>query len=168
MVEILNAVQICEENQHVIAETFDKTQNFSISKSSMVDNKTQILFPDKTKNLNGYQFKVAYFFDNIAVVMNVFDHTSKIPICKWTYYFDILAEQLNATIKFVDQQEDHKYDLHLNYFLGKYDLECYNSIDYCFLVALPDSYSITELVLVLPLDLSCWIWFVECVQCFTK
>lgn len=89
-----------------------------------------------------------------------------------------MGEKLNATMRLINIVIDHssaknyersikqkvdelitteKIDFYINAVVSK-DLQSYNFVEFCSLVPLPPKYSIYELILILPLDKSCWMW----------
>lgn len=177
--ELLNVAQIFEENQKVIAKNYDKSQyltNLKAFESFQHENLSQLLFPEKTQNLNGNLLHIAFmdFADSYQYVS-----FGKLVInCKWTFFLEIVAEQLNGTLNFTeipknrtsweaydntldkwikDLTQARKLDFYLNHH-SKLDLDSYNSLDWCFVLTVPPTYSIAELVLILPLDMLCWLW----------
>lgn len=163
---ILNIVQIYEENGKVVAKSFDMTSNlpkFEIFKDSKRENLSLILFPDKTKNLQGKSINV---FTSQLVGSN-----KNYLIDMWNFFIDIIVEKLNATMQLTDNVltsnsdesldkyvAEKKLDLYLEYQGPVFELRSHYRQDVCFVVPLPNSYSIAELILFLPLDQSCWMW----------
>jgi hypothetical protein len=174
---ILNFAQIYEENQRVILRSFYRTKNlttFQIFESSQHENLSEILFPDKSKNLNKFPLYVAFAEDFSSVFENLGQ-----PLSKWMFFTRIVAEKLNATLQFVNIPVDlsNLVRFHQSYMggflklieIGEMDfllnkpisigyLESYNYLEFCFMVPLPPEYSIYELILFLPLDINCWMW----------
>ena len=108
------------------------------------------------------KFTFRTFFDSIL--------GEKIFLCKWKSFLSIVAEKLNATVKynFVERESLETSDMPyliaqnrslngtLDFYL-EFDplfgaLYSYNQVDWCYQVANPPSYSVTELILFLPLD----------------
>lgn len=174
----LNLAAIYEENQKINVETFDWSKNASTQLTfaeSQVENISQLLFPNKLKNLNGFPLYVAFVesFDTISVDYNSKGYNS------WTFFIDIITEKLNTTSNFIQLKvdksssenfkkdvknkiknliRDGRFDFYLNGFYGEGDLESYTHLDRCFLAPLPPKFSIYELILTLPLDKSCWLF----------
>lgn len=170
-----NIVQIYRENNKTIAKYFDISKNFTTFltlDNIQKENFTEILFPDKVKSLDGVELYAAYMDDQNAVYIG-----EESPICMWYFYVEIVAEKLNTTVKYIKLRENdtdsksyqadranqmvelianNKLDFYLNYHKAKYDLESYYYENYCYMAPLPQPYSITELILFLPLDTSCW------------
>ena len=90
---------------------------------------------------------------------------------KWLSFLDVVTEKLNATVEynFIEPEIMLRYEEHytivenisangtLDFYLdlGPYirgALYSYNQMDYCYLLAKPPSYSVTQLVLILPFD----------------
>jgi hypothetical protein len=138
------------------------------------ENLSEILFPDKTKNLHGYPLFVA-FSENFNI--RVLD--GKI-YSKWIHFAEIVAEKLNANLTLIQiphfradiqtsilhlrqevlkLQNETRMDIFINpEIFRQHDISCYSFNDYCFLVPLPPEHSIVELILILPLDRSCWLF----------
>lgn len=174
---ILNIVQIYEQDRKILAKIYDWTTfktEIKIVENSHGGNLSGYLFRDKSKNLNGNKIYASYLNDSDTHVLE----TGR-PNSKWTLYLDILAEKLNASLEFNRFQRDEssfevysqtrrrlidegiskkKLDFYLNYPQNKFELESYNNREYCIMAPLPKPYSITELILFLPLDISCWKW----------
>lgn len=177
--KLLNVVQIYEKNQKVIARSFDwSTQQ--VIRSEVPQNLSASLFRDKLKNLNLNERELYVAHMNSPFSHTYRDDDGDIQVnSKWMFYLEIITEKLNATIelnivrrneKSWDDMEDTKEDSMvklieqgmLDFFLHfgdyKFDLESYNYVDWCFIAPLPKSYSIAELILILPLDPFCWMW----------
>lgn len=175
--KFLNFVQIYVENRNVNARSFHRTQNsttiFSFERSKH-KNLSKVLFPDKAKNLNEFPLYVAFYDEADDSFLETIE-----PISVWTKYFHAVSENLNATLKYVrvpvifstqdefyetvrkgvtDLENKGKLDFLYYYFGGKTELESYRYEEACYLVHLPPEYSITELILFLPLDNACWMW----------
>lgn len=168
----LNVAQIYESSQKLSVKSFDLTKNLATYKTlEGFQNLSEVLFPQKGKNLNGNQLHVAYEenddlnYDGEAYMSGIL-----IPISKQTFFLKTVAQKLNAKLVYnlIHEAGRHetmtnlinegKLDFHVNYVKGKYDLESYNYIDSCFLVPLTPYHSIVELILFLPMDGSCWMW----------
>lgn len=173
---VWNLIRIYEENEKVFVRTFFKTKNLTttcILNNSKVENISDLLFPDKAQHLYGLPINVVYFnfFDAFVVDGKVYN--------KWTYFVEIVAQKLNGTLNFreiilnketvekysesLENQtneliESDKLDFFINGVYTNSRLHSYNYQEYCFMVPLPPKYSIFELVLILPLDKSCWMW----------
>jgi hypothetical protein len=174
--KVLNFAQIYEENQKVILRSFYMTKGLTILKvfeNSQHENISQILFPDKAKNLNGYPLFVAFDTTVESFILNAKLHN------KWNYFVKIVAEKLNAKIEYIlfkvgnasmeifrlKQKNfiktgiiQNTLDFYLDSFPISLDLQSYYYIEQCFLVPLPPEYSIYQLILTMPLDKSCWMW----------
>lgn len=174
---VLNYAQIYEEQQKVIAKSFDKYQiSTTLYKfeSSQQENLSQILFPDKSKNLNKFPLRSIVGIPEIssgAINIHFFN--------KWPSFVDIIVEKLNATLIYEAKKsseenavkainDTQKYaeklyeqgllDFLINNIGNQQTIQCYDDIEICLLVPLPPKYSIYELILILPLDKSCWMW----------
>jgi hypothetical protein len=173
---VWNLIHAYEENGEVIVKTLWVTMNQIISfhfKDLNVENISQVLFPDKTKDLYGISLYVAFvnFDDALKVGDTVYG--------RWTYFIDIVAEKLNATATYIeipfDMIKPENYIYHvisvfrqlyingkaeflINHAITKGNLESYSYEEYCFIVPLPPRYSIVELILILPLDNFCWMF----------
>lgn len=150
-------------------------QNSTIS-NSKAESLSQMLFPEKGKNFNGNPIYAVFTNDDD------YDPIKTRPNCKWNPLLDILAERLNATLIFreVPQSKasseesgeneifwiqklikEKRLDFAPKFWLGtnvKSHLESYHYDSWCFVAPLPNSYSITELILFLPMDKFCWMW----------
>jgi hypothetical protein len=172
----LNFAQIYEESRKVILRSFYRTKNlttFEVFENSQHENLSQILFPDKAKNLNGFQLLVAFdtMIETILIDEKVYN--------KWLNFIQTIAEKLNATLKLISVQlkgdsekifkrsqlyflkkytKLHNLDFYLDTFSVSLDLQSYTYIEHCFLVPLPPDYPIYQLILFKPLDKSCWMW----------
>lgn len=174
--KVWNFVQIYQEGHKVITRNFDKTKNLTILKTfeeAQVENLSELLFPDKAQNLNGLPIDVVFYNFNDAFMLN-----GKI-YNKWTYFMEIVAQKLNGTLQYqevipdkesvekyrnsliqqlIEFSKNDKFDFFPNAFFDTSTLISYNYESFCFMVPLPPKYSIFELVLILPLDKSCWMW----------
>lgn len=171
--QLLNVVQIYQNGQEVIVKSFDRTRNKEIL-APFESFEDESLFPDKAKNLKRLKLYAAYMN-----YIGAFDVGEDRPNCKFNYFLDIIEEKLNATIIYhkipADETnwsnfhntrdkwirkliKEEKLDFFLNHGNQKFNLETYNNVEFCFIAPWPKSYSITELILILPLDASCWTW----------
>jgi hypothetical protein len=163
------------ENRKVIVRNFYRTKKlttFETFENSQHENLSEILFPDKAKNLHGLTLLIIQGLSDFVV-----NRQGKIQ-SQWNEYLETVAKKLNATLKFVTieiNEIDHlqwlylmdakvnmlqksgKIDFLLNSMYNSYALESYNNLEICFLIPLPPKYSIYELILILPLDKSCWL-----------
>lgn len=174
--KIANFAVIYEENRKVIVKSLygiKKLEIIKTFKSSHHKNLSKILYPEKMKNLEKFPLYVAY---SVHGFTHVTLDGKLINI--WTHFAEIVAEKLNATLTYVKIEVDKtsrgnlivsekknfvklSQERRLDFFVNanfKSELECYHTIDQCFLVPIPPEYSIYELILVLPLDKSCWIF----------
>jgi hypothetical protein len=163
----LNFAQIYEENRKVILRSFYRTKNLTIYetfKDANSENLSLILFPDKTKNLNGFpQYIVFTKYGNIYG--------------KWIAFFETAAQKLNLTLNNIEivvknrtQKnfhprvlselknliEEDRMDFFITNLFRHVLLKTYSFFELCYLVPLPPKYSIYELVLILPLDYISW------------
>lgn len=81
------------------------------------------------------------------------------------HYFVIPLDETSMNSLQVSRQmsigkaiRNDKLDFYLNGFASKGDFVTHNYIDWCYLAPLPAKFSIYELILILPLDRSCWMW----------
>lgn len=162
----------------MVARTFDRTRNLTTTlklRNSDRENLSQILYPDRTKDLNGlplYAYWIASF------------QTSKCKNCirpnyKWSFFLDVIAERMNATFKYFEMSVNVlsenayleqrrksirslniqlKLDFYLSDLNDKFDLTSYDYNNWCYQAPLPDNISITDQILFLPMDKSCWMW----------
>ena len=92
-------------------------------------------------------------------------------------FVKLVADELNATFNYIELEYDRekfekgythfrpvvklvrrdKLDFLVNGLSHYGNLESYDYYEYCFVAPLPPKYKIYEQVLVLPLDVSCWI-----------
>jgi hypothetical protein len=118
-------------------------------------------FADKLKSLDGFPLNIVWSkaYDTLRTLDGRF-------INKYEPFIRTIAEQMNASMN-VEEVIEEK----LNYLLAIdkvdfvqraiaviIDLTYQEHHDYCFVVPMPPKYSIYELILILPLDKSCWIW----------
>lgn len=173
----LNYAHIFEENREVTLRVYHRSKesaDIQIFESSQCGNLSESLFPDKSKNLHKLPLYVA---GNRGMSFDTF-FDDGVGYNKWMYFIKIVAKKMNATIEFTEIAYDMKnffvelerlsiinelikdgrLDFYLNGKLFDGSIESYNYIDYCFLVPLPTKYSIYELILLMPLDTSCWMW----------
>lgn len=172
--ETWNLIHIYQEDQRVITRIFYKNSTIISSfKNYRIKNISELLFPDKAQNLNRRSIYAAFYNFADAFVFNgkVFN--------KWTYFLEILAEKLNGTLNYEEitfnkesvEKYRHsillelerllnvnKFDFFINNHFRKSTLNSYSYEEFCFIVPFPPKYSIFELVLILPLDISCWMW----------
>jgi hypothetical protein len=159
----------------VIAKIFHTHQNFTTVyefQNFHHENLSELLFPDKTKTLNNSPIYVALGVPYISKERKFFN--------KWEFFIEIVKEKLNASLAFnfivSKEQAPMKVMFHMQevsiklHEIGKLDfllnnlyddhetLQCYNSVELCFLAPLPPKYSIYELILVLPFDKLCWMY----------
>ena len=176
MKKFLNFAHIHEENKEIILRSFYRTQQltlFKAFKSSRQENLSQIIFPDKAKNLHGFPLYIAYSeSSNTKLVEDKF-------VNKWLFYLNTVAEKLNATLKYREIKIDFRRDLNetitnsilsirillkmneldfLTDIQAGYDLNCYNYVELCISAPLPPKVQNYEMILILPLDKSCWMW----------
>lgn len=164
---ILNIAHIYESKKKVILTNLHPSRNLSFITTFdtyEITNLSEIVYPKKLKNLNGTQLNVIS-----SLFYNVIYTKDKVH-SKWSYYLDILAEKMNVNLNFIrlplkteteiskELIRDHKLDFHINGFVTYGILSSYSNIKSCFVVPLPPKYSIYELVLILPLETSCWMW----------
>lgn len=162
----LKTVQIFEETGKVVARSFDGT--LRTFKDVQYGNLSKALFPTKSLNLKGRKLYVVYR----SSYFYYFDDEHELPITNRNYFLYTVAERFNATLKFskISRKTDinekiknltrrNKLDFYLSTEQGKSDLESYVKEDWCFLAPEPEPYSITELILFLPMDSSTWFWF---------
>lgn len=177
LIVIWNLVQIFQEGQRVYVKNFYKTKNYLITLDScddcLIENVSELLFPDKSQNLYGLPIYVAFVDFSDVLLRN-----GKI-YSKWTFFADIVAEKLNGTLQYnqiIPSMESFEkfdetlkksltsfgvkdqLDLFINDHFPLSELTSYNFNTYCFMVPLPPKYSIFELILILPLDNLCWMW----------
>ncbi len=179
--KILNFAQIYEEDQKVIFRSFFRTKKlttFRTFNNSKHENLSQIFFPDKAKDLEGFPIKI------ILTNRDLEDMKRKEIYNPWRDYLSAIAQALNATlsvkITFIEYDPktpsttdytrelyerckqlsyEDKLDLQPQVFVSPmrvlskyfYEKNCWN-------VPLPPKYTIYEQVLFLPLDSSCWIF----------
>lgn len=175
--ELLNVAQIFEEKQKIIARNYDwNLDTFRTFKNFKLENFSEIIFHQKAPNYNGDALHVVYM--NSPDAHNPIKGQTR-PNCKWIYFLDIVADKLNATLNFIEiprnqssweareatrkkfiikHIREEKLDFYLNFNMFKFSLESYDHLDWCFIAPLPPSFSIAEMVLILPLDPSCWMW----------
>lgn len=169
--KILNLVQIYEENRKIVARSYDATNSQVIlrkfgSPHRNYKNLSGILFSINKKDYNGKTLYVVYY-DHLEVF-------NDIPIYRWTFYIHTVVEKLNATLEYIPisgltkytqatiersrLEEEWKLDFFLNSEPAKTDLESYYKEDWCYVAPNPKPYSITETILILPMDKECWKW----------
>lgn len=171
---LLNHAHIFIHNREVIAGVFNWHKKFVTYYSFDGHfNVSKILFPDKTKNLEGSPLHVAFVNKLRSIWFN-----GKV-YSKWTYFIEILAEKMNASLNFIeisnDQTSQKNYgsstagNLFKLYWKGNFDFfieshrmhqlfQGYAFSEQCYVAPLPPKRSILELILFLPLDKSCWMW----------
>lgn len=175
--ELLNIAQIYEKNEEVIARIFDileRSAIFTSFENAQYENLSEILFPEKKIDFDGYLLYVAFGDGTFA---GVYDWNEK-PNCIWTYYLDIVAEKFNADLEFTEIPRNETFepyretrerhmlklidkrnlDFHLNYYSDKSDLQSYHYEYLCFYAPVPNPFPIIELIFFLPLDKDCWMW----------
>ena len=167
-IRFLNYAQIYEENREVILRSFHKTRNLKILrkfKNFHRENLSKIIFSDNSRDLYGQPLHVLYHENNIKAFPN-----------KWTFFLEIVAKKLNSSIIYTKVKPNYKtdrtfsesyryilyefmvnatVDFDLTFF--NYQLESYSYIELCFVCPPPKTFFIYELILILPLDNSCWM-----------
>ncbi len=178
--KILNFAQIYAEDQKVIFRSFFRTKNlttFRTFEHSKHENLSQIFFPDKAKNLEGFPLKVVFTDWDLQFIRKF----EGFNVYRGDSHIEILFEELNMTDKassyvlkdienwqsmgralgkmYGDLISNDEMDIHAALARGYgMELNCYQTERICFLAPLPETYSIYEQVLILPLDGACWFW----------
>lgn len=173
----LNFAHIYQEKQKIVVRNYYRTKNLTTIdtfESSQQENlAAEILFPDKSRNLQKFPLYVLY--DTLNTHQGFFLNGKLYN--RYTYFVETLAEKMNATLVYEEMKFNRSEDTdgfqerwqYLNEIISqKYiDIALFHAfgisngnIEYyatCFLVPLPPKYSIYELILILPLDASCWM-----------
>lgn len=171
--KLLNVVHIYEEFRKVFVKSYERSLKLTTTQvynESQIENLSNLLFPDRTKNLNRMKLFANFFSHHNVIIAENKVHSA------WAYFLEAAAKNLNANIEYIQLPFDKntttdiqiklvyqqfikgELDFFLNHFFGHGDLQSYNINEYCFVAPLPPKYSIVELVLILPLDKSCWMW----------
>jgi hypothetical protein len=171
------------ENGKILYEISNWIGNFSAQtfEDSQQENLLEFLYPEKLRNLNQRL---------VNIVFSVYGYTffTRKVLSKFNWFIQMLVERMNIMVNFkevvknyrtfdeyleredkevLDLARNQQLDLYLQSLYHRGDLETYFTEDYCFLVPLPKAYSIYELVLILPFDISVWICLVAIVAALT-
>lgn len=169
---ILNHAHVYEEDEHIWVENYFSASNMTtctVFRNFNIKNLSKWVFPRKEENLDRFPLYIIYVEDNSEVYEGRVQN-------KWTYFAEILAEKMNASLDFNgvivpdpsnvkelvnylrDLISDRKYDIFF-YPTKQHQLfQGYAFYGHCFIAPTPAKYSIYELIPFLPLDRSCWMW----------
>ncbi len=164
---VWNVAHIYEENQKIVLRNFYKTKNlttFRTFDSNERENLSEILFPNKVSNVEGFIFNIGFI-----EFQEEFKYKGRVE-SKWTTLIEILISKVNGTLKFHQYFNDEesiqgyekdeiegKIDFHLNGYFYNGIFNSYTNSEFCFMVPLPRSYTVYEMILFLPFEKSCWI-----------
>lgn len=168
----LNYAYILQKDQTIHIWNFWWTKNsltLKIFKNANFQNISQIIFPDKLRNLQKYPINIFYHEGYVVHLYN-----GKL-YSEWNFYFNIVAAKLNSSINLIKLYPNHGSSEELEMEMTKhhesriYDVllipiaepQLFQEYDFqqrCFLAPVPPERSMYEVILFLPLDISCWMW----------
>lgn len=176
----LNSAQIFEKRGKIIARTYNVTTRSMTNQTFekfQHENLSQVLFSDKVKNLNGRPIYTAWMITDRALSYPGYGIGEL--NCRWTYFAEIVAEKLNTNVQFIQiprnntswealmstedkwvkkLSKNKTLDLCFGCSGRVHELKSYYNLDICLWVPIPPPFSITELILILPMDSNCWKW----------
>lgn len=172
---LLNHAHIFMDNREITAGVMFWHRKF-ITFYSFPDlnyeNVSDILFPDKVSDLEGFPLYIVFTNKKGSEVSNGNVYS------RWSEFVVILSEKLNATLKVHEISNDQtslenfssniSKNLFKLYWKGEFDIfieshrshqlfQAYGFEEQCFIAPLPKKISIYEYILFLPLDKSCWM-----------
>lgn len=183
--KVLNLIIIFEKDKTiniVMPNKFKALRQFKINLADLVKKDQQesssfSFFEDKTSKLNQHNLNIIYKNSHAT---STFLQNGKV-LSKYTYYLDILAQFMNASLNFIeivktfetieDFNSKIQSEIKEKITRGKLDLSIIENVflrrtskllsrqqqENCFMLEIPPKIAIYEQILILPLDRTCWI-----------